>query len=139
MASLKNLGIGHCNIEGGLSTNLAKTTEIKNVIFREQLDIFGINETNLNPTIETESLNIPLNFKLERCDRPNSSSRGGCGILISKKVKYKLVNLNNTYTNMNKIEALWVELTDFNIFLCFFIDPKTSLAWISSWITCLSV
>ena len=59
MASLKNLGICHCNIEWGFSTNLAKTTDIKNVIFREQLDIFGLNETNLYPTIETDSLNIP--------------------------------------------------------------------------------
>ena len=69
--NLKNIGIGHCNIEGGLATNLAKTSEIENVIFREQLDIFGINETNLNPMIDTNSLKIPLNYKLERCDRPN--------------------------------------------------------------------
>ena len=124
MANVKNLGIGHCNIEGGLSTNLAKTTEINNVIFREQLDVFGINETNLNPGIITDSLNIPLNYTLERCDRPNSSSRGGCGILISKKLKYKLVTLNNTYTDMSKIEALWIELTDFNIYLCFFYRSK---------------
>ena len=47
MVGVKNLEIGHCNIEGGLSTNLAKTTEIRNVIFKEQIDIFGINETNL--------------------------------------------------------------------------------------------
>ena len=74
---LKNLGIGHCNIEGGLATNLGKTTEIKNLIFREQLDIFGINETNLNQVVDTGSLNIPLNYDFERCDRPNESSRGG--------------------------------------------------------------
>ena len=39
--NLKNLRVGHCNIEGGIATNLAKTTEIQNVIFREQIDIFG--------------------------------------------------------------------------------------------------
>ena len=118
---LKNLGIGHCNIEGGLSTNLSKTTEIQNVIMREQLDIFGINETNLNSMIDTNSLNIPLNYTLERKDRPNGSSRGGCGILISKKIKYRIVNLNNKYTDISKIEALWIELTDFNVYLCFFL------------------
>ena len=121
---LKNLSIGHCNIEGGLSTNLAKTTEIGNVIFREQLDIFGINETNLNPMVDTDSLNIPLNYKLERSDRPNGSSRGGCGVLISKKLKYRLVPLNNTFTDMSKIEALWIELTDLNLYICFFYRSK---------------
>ena len=124
MTILKNLRIGHCNIEGGLSTNLAKTTEIKNIIFREQLDIFGINETNLNPMIDSDTLNIPLNYKFERQDRPNDSSRGGCGFIISKSLKYKVISLNNTYTDMSKIEALWVELTEQNVFLCFFYRSK---------------
>ena len=120
LKNLKNLGIGHCNIEGGFANNLAKTTEIKDIIFRERLVIFGINETNLNPTIDTHSLNIPLNYKLERLDRPNDSSRGGCGVLISNKLKYRLVPMNIRYTDVAKIEALWIELVDFNIFLCFF-------------------
>ena len=111
-ASLKNLRIGHCNIEGGLATNLAKTTEIKNLIFREQLDIFGINETNLNPVIDSGSSNIRLNYKFERQDRPNDSSRGGCGLMISKRLKYKLISLDNTFTDMSKIGALWIELSD---------------------------
>ena len=70
---LKNLGIGHCNMEGGLSTNLAKTTEIKDIIFRDKLDLFGINITNLNPMVDTKTLNIPLNYEFERCDRPNGN------------------------------------------------------------------
>ena len=117
---LKNLGIGHCNIEGGLSSNLAKTTEIKNLIFREQLDIFGINETNLNPTIDTDSLNIPLNYELERSDRPSGSSSGGCGVIISKRLKYRVFPINIIHTDMSKIEAVWIELTELNIVLCFF-------------------
>ena len=118
---LKNLGIGHCNIEGGLATNLAKTNEIHDVIFREQLDIFGINETNLNSMIHTDSINKPLNYELERGDRPNcNSSRGGCGVLISKRLKYRLFPLNIVHTNMSKIEAIWIELTEFNILFCFF-------------------
>ena len=119
--ALKNLGIGHCNIEGGLSTNLAKTTEIKDVIEREKLDIFGLNETNLNPMIDTTSLNLPLNYTFERCiHRRDGSSRGGCGVLISKRVKYRIFPINIRYTDTSKIEAVWIELTDLNILLCFF-------------------
>ena len=43
LKNLKNLRIGYCNMEGGLSANLAKTTEIKDIIFRDKLDLFGIN------------------------------------------------------------------------------------------------
>ena len=121
---LKNLGIGHCNMEGGLSTNLAKTNEIRDVIFREKLDIFGLNETNLNPMIDTGTLNIPLNYDLERADRPNNSSRGGCGVLISKRIKYRIFPINIIHTDMSKIEAIWIELIELNILLCFFYRSK---------------
>ena len=124
MSLLKNLGIGHCNIEGGLANNLAKSTEIKNVIFREQLDIFGINETNLNPSIDTNSINIPLNYKLERCDRPNDSCRGGCGVIISNKIKYRKYPMKIVHTDISKIEAIWIELIEHNILLCFFYRSK---------------
>ena len=107
-------------MEGGLSANLAKTTEIKDIIFRDKLDLFGINETNLNPMVDTKTLNIPLNYEFERCDRPNGSSRGGCGVLISNRVKYRPVSLNITYTDMSKIEAVWIELVEHNVLLCFF-------------------
>ena len=119
---LKNLAIGHCNMEGGLSTNLAKTQEIQDVIFREKLDIFAMNETNLNPTIDKGTLNIPLNYEFERCDRPDNSSRGGCGVFISDRIKYRLfpINGNIVHTDMKKIEAVWIELTEHNILLCFF-------------------
>ena len=119
--ALKNLGIGHCNIEGGLSTNLAKTSEIKDVIYRENLDIFGINETNLNPMIATDSLNLPLNYEFERCiHRRGDSSRGGCGVLISKRLKYRIFPINIKHTDISKIESVWIELIEHNILLCFF-------------------
>ena len=121
---MKNLGIGHCNMEGGLSTDLAKTNEIKDLIFREKLDIFGLNETNLNPMIATSTLNIPLNYEFERCDRPNNSSRGGCGILISNRIKYRPFPINIMHTDLRKIEAIWIELTELNILLCFFYRSK---------------
>ena len=122
--NLKNLGIGHCNIEGGLSNNLAKTTEIKNLMFREQLDIFGMNETNLNPLIDTNSLNIPLNYELERCDRPSGSSHGGCGVIISKKLKYRIYPIKIIHTDITKIEAIWIELTELKIIFCFLYRSK---------------
>ena len=121
---LKNLGIGHCNMEGGLATNLAKTQEIEDVIFREKLDIFGINETNLNPMIDNNTLNIPLNYDIERCDRPNNSSRGGCSVLISNRIKYRLFPINVVHTDLSKIEAVWIELTELNLLLCFFYRSK---------------
>ena len=37
--------------------NLAKTQKIQDIIFREKLDIFVLNEKNLNPMIDTETLN----------------------------------------------------------------------------------
>ena len=92
--TLKNLGIGHCNMEGGLATNLAKTAEIKDVIFREKLDLFGLNETNVSETVDNKSLNIPLNYEIERCDRPNQSSRGGCAVIISNRIKYRVYPIN---------------------------------------------
>ena len=121
---LKNLGVGHCNMEGGLATNLAKTQEIEDVIFREKLDIFGINETNLNPMIDNNTLNIPLNYDIERCDRPNNSSRGGCSVLISNRIKYRLFPINVVHTDLSKIEAVWIELTELNLLLCFFYRSK---------------
>ena len=121
---LKNLGIGHCNMEGGLSTSLDKTNEIKNLMFREKLDILGLNETNLNPMIDTQTLNIPLNYDFERCDRPNGRGRGGCGIIISKRLKYRIYPINIVHTDMSKIEAVWIELIDLNVLLCFFYRSK---------------
>ena len=100
-----NLAIGLCNIQGGL-TSLAKTLELQELVFREQLDIIGINETNLKSDIYirfkvlvyiyTSTLNLPLNFDFLRCDRPNDKGRGGCGMLVNQSVNYKLMNLDTT-------------------------------------------
>ena len=54
------LAVGLCNIQGGL-TGLAKTLELQELIFRENLDILGINETNLKSDIDTDTLNFPKN------------------------------------------------------------------------------
>ena len=116
---INNLAVGHCNIQGGL-TNLAKTLQVQELIFREKLDILGINETNLKSDIDTSTLNLPRNFNFIRKDRINNSGRGGCGLLISKNVKYQVLELDTTYTDMRKIEGIWIELLDANIYLCCF-------------------
>ena len=51
------------------------------------MDILSLNETNLNDTIATDSLNNPANYIFLRNDR-GTGSRGGCGLLISNKVAY---------------------------------------------------
>ena len=114
-----NLNVGHCNIQGGL-TNLTKTLEVQELIFREKIDILGINETNLKSDIATSTLNLPLNFDFLRCDRPNDSGRGGCGVLVNKNVNYRAVNLNITCSDISKIESIWIELVDANIYICCF-------------------
>jgi exonuclease III len=87
------LAVGHCNIQGGL-TGIAKCLEIQNLIHREKLDILCLNETNLKSDIDTDSLHLPDNFTFIRKDRCTDNGHGGCGILISKNLKYKIVQLN---------------------------------------------
>ena len=50
-----NLGIGHCNIQGGL-LNLAKSNELTQLIRDHKLDILSLNEMNLNDTIDTDTM-----------------------------------------------------------------------------------
>lgn len=110
-----NLTIGHCNIQGGL-INLGKTTQLTELINNHNLDIFSLNELNLNDTIHTSTLNIPSSFNLLRIDRPNSS-RGGCGMMINKKLSYTELQFSHDIPN---IEALWVKLKGSNLNICSF-------------------
>ena len=78
----KNLVIGHCNIQGGL-TGLAKPLEIQDLISNYGIDILSLNETNLRSDIDTSTLQLPHNnYNFIRCDRHTDNGRGGCGILI---------------------------------------------------------
>ena len=65
-------------------------------------------------------MNIPINYEFFRCDQPNDSGQGGCGILVSKRLNYKEYKIDLTYTDINKIEAVWIELLDQNILVCSF-------------------
>ena len=84
--NMHNMTVGHCNIQGGL-LGIGKSTEIYQLIRKHNLDILSINETNLNESIDTESLNIPTSFDFVRKDRA-VGSRGACGMLINRKCEY---------------------------------------------------
>ena len=97
--SLHNLTIGHCNIQGGL-IGISKSTQISDMITKYKMDILSLNETNLNDTIVTDSLNIPANYTFLR---NNTGSRGGCGLIISNKVAYDdKIKVNITNLSMHK-------------------------------------
>ena len=110
-----NVTIGHCNIQGGFK-GISKSTQIHNLIRDNNLDILSLNETNLNNTIDTNTLNIPPGYEFKRADR-GTGSRGGCGILISKKCSYSPVTM---MTDVGNIEAYWIKLNSINIYICGF-------------------
>ena len=101
----KNLVIGHCNIQGGL-TGLAKPLEIQDLLDNYGIDILSLNETNLKSDIDTSTLHLPhFNYNFIRCDRPTDNGRGGCGILLNKNLNYKEIHLD-IYMGVEKIEAM---------------------------------
>ena len=113
--STHNLRIGHCNIQGGL-LNLSKSNELTQLINDHKLDLLSLNETNLNNSIDTSTINIPTSFDFIRCDRPNST-RGGCGLMISRKLEYAELKMDS---KINNIEAIWVKLKSCQINICCF-------------------
>ena len=110
-----NLTIGHCNIQGGF-TGISKSTQVSQLITKYKLDILSLNETNLNNTIVTDSLNIPPNYLFLRADR-GTGTRGGCGILISKICAFEPVIIN---TNLDNIEAKWIKIKNSKVHVCGF-------------------
>ena len=110
-----NLSIGHCNIQGGL-LNISKSNELTQLIHDHKLDLLSLNETNLHSSIDTSTINIPTSFDFIRCDRPNST-RGGCGLLISRKLAYAELKMDS---RINSIEAIWVKLKNCKINICSF-------------------
>ena len=75
------------------------------MIKKYKLDILSQNETNLNYSIDTNSLNIPTNYTCQLKNR-GTGSRGGCGFIVSKNSAIGDVKLN---TNSANIEAKWVK------------------------------
>ena len=80
------------------------------------MDILSLNETNLNDSITTQTLNIPANYSFKRL-YSETGSRGGCGMIISDKVAYSPVTIN---TNLCDIEARWIKIKSSNIYICGF-------------------
>ena len=103
------LSVGHCNIQGGL-TSLAKCLDIQNLIWKENLDILCLNETNLKSDIDSNSLALPKNFSILRKDRCTDNGRGGCGILISNNVKFSIIQLDLIFPTDNGLVAQLVNL-----------------------------
>ena len=91
------------------------------------MDILSFNETNLNDTIATDSLNIPgpANYTFLRNDR-KTGSRGGCGLLISNKVAYD-DKLKVNVTPLSNIEAKWIKIKSSNFYICGFIALKDTV------------
>ena len=114
-----NLTIGHCNIQGGL-TGISKSTQVLQLLGKYNLDILSLNETNLNNTIDTNTLNIPPNYIFLRTDR-GTGTRGGCGFLISKKCAFDPVTINS---NLDNIEAKWIKIKNSKIYICGFYRSK---------------
>ena len=110
-----NLTIGHCNIQGGL-TGIGKSNEIIQLIRKHDIDILSLNETNLNSSIDSHSLNLPASYNFIRKDR-DGGSRGGCGLLVNRKCAYTEIKID---TNIKNVEAVWVKLKTCNIYLCGF-------------------
>ena len=113
--STHNLTVAHCNIQGGL-TSISKTTEIAQLIRKHEVDILSLNEINLGDSVDSSTLNIPSTFDFIRKDR-EQSSRGGCALLVNKKVAFKVVSVG---TQMNSIEAIWIKIKSSNIYICGF-------------------
>ena len=96
--------------------NLGKSTQLTQVIRKEEVDLLALNELNLDDSIDSSTLNIPPSFPIIRCDRPNSS-RGGCGVVISKKLAYTELLVESKLPN---VEAVWIRLVDTKINICSF-------------------
>ena len=115
VGSFHDLTIGHCNIQGGL-TSLSKSTEITQLIRNHCIDVLSLNETNLGEDVDSSTINIPSSFDLIRKDR-DSSSRGGCALLINRNLAYKVVEIE---TNIETIEAIWIKIKSSNMYICGF-------------------
>ena len=101
-------------------TGISKCLELQNLIIQEKIDILCLNETNLKSDIDNDSLNLPANFTFVRKDRVLDSGHGGCGILVSTNIKYRLIELSDLTVPTNNIEAIWIYLEEANICLCCF-------------------
>ena len=110
-----NLSVGHCNIQGGL-ISISKSTQIAQLLRKYELDVLSLNEINLGESVDSCTLNIPSSFDFIRKDRENSC-RGGCALLVNKKMAYKVVECGPGIKN---IEAIWIKIKSSNIYICGF-------------------
>ena len=106
ITNLHNLTVGHCNIHGGL-IGISKSTQISDMIKKYDMDILSLNETNLNDTIATDSLNIPANYTFLRNN-----------VAYDDKIKVNVTTLLN-------LEAKWIKIKSSNLYIiCGFYRSK---------------
>ena len=93
-----------------------KYTQVIDLIRKYDLDILSLNETNLDDTVDTSTLNIPAGYTIVRRDRGNGS-RGGCALMISKNCAFAEVDMKS---KIDDIEAIWIKIKSSNIYICCF-------------------
>ena len=115
MTTLHNMTLGHCNIQGGL-LSMNKSTQVIQLIRKYDLDLLCLNETNLDDTVDSSTLNIPTGYTIVRRDR-RKGSRGGCAIIISKNCAFAEIDMKS---KLEDIEAIWIKVKSSNIYVCCF-------------------
>ncbi|XP_075148893.1 uncharacterized protein LOC142222565 [Haematobia irritans] len=88
-----------------INPSSCKLHEIKNIVENSLLDILGISETWLKPSIPTKAINF-AGFSVCRSDRPDRRG-GGVALLVSRKLKYKIVYSSSSY---GIVESLFIEI-----------------------------
>ena len=114
--------LAHSNIQGGL-TNLSKSNDVIELIRQHKVDLLSLNELNLNGGVDSDTLNIPSSHNFIRKDR-KVGSRGGVGMIISKRLKYEEVEIDSGLPN---VEAIWIKLLDTQTYVCGFY--RSSKQW----------
>lgn len=103
----RDLKIGHYNINSfSTSSSTFKLSEIRKIFEGNILDIVGLSETWLKPDMLSEMVNIP-GYDICRSDRPRPKKAGGVALLISRRIKYKVVFRSDKY---GESEAIFVEV-----------------------------
>lgn len=101
-----NLNIAHFNAQSfNVNPKSSKLSEIRNIVEDSLIDIVGVSETWLKPSILSNAVNI-TGFSLCRNDRPLHRG-GGVALYISDNLSYNVVYAGNNY---GVLECLFIEV-----------------------------
>lgn len=93
--------ISHLNIR----TLVGHFTDFKNTLLHFDFDVCTLNETRLDSSISSESINIE-GYNLIRCDRNRRG--GGVAIYLKRSMKYSIVKTGGN------IEQIWIKILNKN-------------------------